>query len=79
MNSMVRLRDLDTEEVEVYTLVYPNAANIANNIGRSYDRFLCAVGHGHGLRINANSARVSPVPSQLATGTHEPVQAVKGT
>ncbi len=31
MNSTVRLRDLDTGEVETYTLVYPNEANIANS------------------------------------------------
>lgn len=29
MDSTVRLRDLDTDEVETYTLVYPNQANIA--------------------------------------------------
>ena len=31
MNSTVRLQDLDTGEVETYTLVYPNEANIANS------------------------------------------------
>lgn len=31
MNSTVRLRDLDTGEVETYTLVYPSKANIAQN------------------------------------------------
>ena len=31
MDSTVRLRDLDTDEVETYTLVYPNQANIAEN------------------------------------------------
>lgn len=29
MNSTVRLRDVDTEEVETYTLVYPRQADIA--------------------------------------------------
>lgn len=32
MNSRVCLRDLDTDETEVYTLVYPNAANIAERM-----------------------------------------------
>ena len=31
MNSTVRLRDLDTDEIETYTLVYPGKANIAQN------------------------------------------------
>lgn len=31
MNSTVVLRDLETDEVETYTLVYPNHANIARN------------------------------------------------
>ncbi|MBC8869410.1 MAG: nucleoside diphosphate kinase regulator [Planctomycetes bacterium] len=31
MNSTVRLRDLDTGEVETYTLVYPGQADIAAN------------------------------------------------
>jgi regulator of nucleoside diphosphate kinase len=31
MDSTVRLRDLDTGEVETYTLVYPDQANIAEN------------------------------------------------
>jgi regulator of nucleoside diphosphate kinase len=31
MNSTVVLRDLDTNETETYTLVYPNHANIAHN------------------------------------------------
>lgn len=31
MNSTVRLRDLDTSEIEIYTLVYPDQANIAEN------------------------------------------------
>lgn len=31
MNSTVRLRDLDTDEVEVYTLVYPGFVDAANN------------------------------------------------
>lgn len=31
MNSTVVLRDLDTDETETYTLVYPNHANIARN------------------------------------------------
>lgn len=31
MNSLVRVRDLDTEEVETYTLVYPAFADIARN------------------------------------------------
>ena len=31
MNSTVVLRDLDTGEVETYTLVYPNHADIARN------------------------------------------------
>ncbi len=31
MNSTVVLRDLDTDEVETYTLVYPNHADIARN------------------------------------------------
>lgn len=30
MNSTVTLRDLDTQETETYTLVYPNRADIAN-------------------------------------------------
>jgi regulator of nucleoside diphosphate kinase len=30
MNSTVSLRDLDTNEVETYTLVYPDRADIAN-------------------------------------------------
>jgi len=31
MNSTVRLRDLDTDEVEEYTLVYPRQANVTEN------------------------------------------------
>ena len=31
MNSTVVLRDLDTKETETYTLVFPDAADIANN------------------------------------------------
>lgn len=31
MNSRVRVRDLDDDEVETYTLVYPDAADIENN------------------------------------------------
>ena len=31
MNSRVQLRDLDTGELETYTLVYPHTANIAEN------------------------------------------------
>lgn len=31
MNSTVKLRDLDTNEVETYTLVFPEQADIANN------------------------------------------------
>lgn len=31
MNSTVKLRDLDTNEVETYTLVFPEDADIANN------------------------------------------------
>jgi regulator of nucleoside diphosphate kinase len=31
MDSTVMLRDVDTDEVEVYTLVYPDRADIANN------------------------------------------------
>lgn len=31
MDSTVRLRDLDSGEVETYTLVYPDQANIAEN------------------------------------------------
>jgi len=31
MDSTVMLRDLDTDEVEMYTLVYPERADIANN------------------------------------------------
>ena len=31
MNSTVELRDLDTDEAETYTLVYPDFADIANN------------------------------------------------
>jgi regulator of nucleoside diphosphate kinase len=31
MNSTVRLRDLDTNEIETYTLVFPEQADIANN------------------------------------------------
>lgn len=31
MNSTVALRDLDTNELETYTLVYPDRAAIANN------------------------------------------------
>jgi regulator of nucleoside diphosphate kinase len=31
MNSTVELRDLDTNQVETYTLVYPDFADIANN------------------------------------------------
>ena len=31
MNSTVSLRDLDTDEVETYTLVYPDHADIANH------------------------------------------------
>jgi len=31
MNSIVRLRDLDTEEVEEYELVYPTHADVAQN------------------------------------------------
>jgi len=31
MNSLVRVRDLDTEEVEAYTLVYPAFADITKN------------------------------------------------
>jgi regulator of nucleoside diphosphate kinase len=30
MNSTVTLRDLDTDEIETYTLVYPDRADIAN-------------------------------------------------
>jgi regulator of nucleoside diphosphate kinase len=30
MNSTVALRDLDTDEIETYTLVYPDRADIAN-------------------------------------------------
>lgn len=30
MNSVVTLRDLDTNEVETYSLVYPDSADIAN-------------------------------------------------
>lgn len=30
MNSVVTLRDLDTNEIETYSLVYPNSADIAN-------------------------------------------------
>lgn len=30
MNSTVKLRDLDTEDIEVYTLVFPADADIAN-------------------------------------------------
>jgi regulator of nucleoside diphosphate kinase len=32
MNSLVRLRDLDTDEVDVYTLVYPGFADVAKNL-----------------------------------------------
>jgi regulator of nucleoside diphosphate kinase len=31
MNSTVKLRDLDTKEIETYTLVFPEQADIANN------------------------------------------------
>jgi regulator of nucleoside diphosphate kinase len=31
MNSTVKLRDLDTKEIEVYTLVFPEDADIANH------------------------------------------------
>ena len=31
MNSLVRVRDLETEEVEAYTLVYPTFADISRN------------------------------------------------
>lgn len=31
MNSTVELRDLDTDEIETYTLVYPERADIAND------------------------------------------------
>jgi regulator of nucleoside diphosphate kinase len=31
MNSTAKLRDLDTNEVETYTLVFPEQADIANN------------------------------------------------
>jgi regulator of nucleoside diphosphate kinase len=31
MNSTVKLRDLETNEVETYTLVFPEQADIANN------------------------------------------------
>lgn len=31
MNSTVKLRDLDTNELETYTLVFPEQADIANN------------------------------------------------
>ena len=31
MDSTVMLRDIDTDEVEMYTLVYPERADIANN------------------------------------------------
>jgi len=31
MNSTVTLRDLETNELEIYTLVYPNRADIANH------------------------------------------------
>jgi regulator of nucleoside diphosphate kinase len=31
MNSTVKLRDLDTNEIETYTLVFPKQADIANN------------------------------------------------
>jgi regulator of nucleoside diphosphate kinase len=31
MNSTVTLRDLDTSEIETYTLVYPDRADIAND------------------------------------------------
>jgi regulator of nucleoside diphosphate kinase len=31
MDSTVELRDLDTEEIETYTVVYPNCANVALN------------------------------------------------
>jgi regulator of nucleoside diphosphate kinase len=31
MESTVRLRDLDNDDVETYTLVYPDQANIADN------------------------------------------------
>jgi regulator of nucleoside diphosphate kinase len=31
MNSTVALRDLDTNELEIYTLVYPDRADIAND------------------------------------------------
>lgn len=31
MNSLVRVRDLETEEVEAYTLVYPTFADITKN------------------------------------------------
>jgi regulator of nucleoside diphosphate kinase len=30
MNSTIMLRDLDTQEVDIYTLVYPEQADIAN-------------------------------------------------
>ncbi|MGE4102069.1 MAG: nucleoside diphosphate kinase regulator [Pirellulales bacterium] len=30
MNSVVTLRDLDTDEIDTYTLVYPDCADIAN-------------------------------------------------
>jgi regulator of nucleoside diphosphate kinase len=31
MNSTVKLRDLDTKEIETYTLVFPDQADIANS------------------------------------------------
>lgn len=31
MNSTVKLRDLDSQDLEVYTLVFPSEADIANN------------------------------------------------
>jgi len=31
MNSVVALRDLDTDEIETYSLVYPDSADIANH------------------------------------------------
>ena len=31
MNSTVKLRDLDTKELETYTLVFPEQADIAND------------------------------------------------
>ena len=31
MNSTVKLRDLDTDEIETFTLVFPEQADIANN------------------------------------------------